>query len=125
MKPQITGDSTGMVCTECVSYASQKEVNVNVNKFIENLGLYDFDEVSPSIARSTDLIAIRAYTLNSAGEKVYNNHIVEYLGNNKIAESPGNDIGLRYSTTDRLLKFYNTNGYKYEISYYRPRSYRK
>lgn len=118
-------DSKSMVCTEFASYASQKELNVNVAYFIDNLSLYDFDEVSPDIVRSTDLIAIKAYTLNSAGEKEYNNHIVEYLGNNKIAESAGNDIGVRYSTTDRLLEFYNTNGYKYEISYYRPRSYRK
>ncbi len=120
-----TIDSTGMYCTEFASYASQKELNKNVADFIENLGLYQFDEVSPDIARSTDLIAIRGYILNSAGEKKYNNHIVEYLGIDKIAESAGDDIGVRKSRFSDVLNYYNSQNYKYDITYYRPRSYKK
>lgn len=119
-----TIDSTGMYCTEFASYASQKELNKNVADFIDNLGLYQFDEVSPNLARSTDLIAIRGYILNSAGKKDYNNHIVEYLGNNRIAESVPRK-GVRPSELEKMNDYYNKNNYNYTIYYLRPRSYKK
>ena len=52
--------------------------------------------------------------------------MVKYL-ENQIAESADSTInnGVRYSTLDIVLGLYNSNNYKYEISYYRPRSYKK
>ena len=61
----------------------------------------------------------------TSGSNDYNNHIVEYLGNNIIVESADNGIGVRRSTIDKLLTFYNSHNYIYEITYYRPRSYKK
>ena len=121
-----TLDSIEMVCTQFASYASQMQFNLNVNEFLNSLGKYQFDEVSPEIARSTDLIAIRAYQADAFNQRFYNNHIVEYLGNDLIAESADSkkQNGVRYSQFSRLYNFYNNDGYNYQVYYLRPRSYK-